>query len=358
MSERGAPAPVANPHLVGHQAAEAAILQAWRSGRMPHAWLITGPRGVGKATLAYRFARFALADRGLFGSADDGLFVDPDDPVFRRVASGGHADLLAVERSVNDKTGRLRSEIVVDDVREVGSFLHLTPAEGGWRIVIVDCADEMNLSAANALLKILEEPPQRALLLLVSHAPGGLLPTIRSRCRRLALRALDDATVAALLARYRPDLTEADRIALAGLAEGSIGRALDLAAEGGLELYREMVALLMSLPKLDGERLHKFGDRFGRQGEAAEAAFRTATDLLGRWLGRMVRAGASGIRPPEVLPGEAACMARLLERRGLDQWLDLWEKMARLFAATERANLDRKQVWVGAFLDIEGLARP
>jgi DNA polymerase-3 subunit delta' len=144
---------------------------------------------------------------------------------------------------------------------------------------------------------------------------------------------------------------------LAGLAEGSIGRALDLAVEGGLDLYREMTALLFSLPKLDGERLHKLGDRFARQGEGAETAFRTATDLLGRWFGRMIRAGASGLPPSEILAGEADCMGRLLERRGLDQWLDQWEKMARLFAATERANLDRKQVWVGAFLDIEGMVR-
>ncbi|WP_119458695.1 DNA polymerase III subunit delta' [Rhodospirillaceae bacterium SYSU D60014] len=357
MSEAGStpdvPEPRANPVLLGQEPAETALLQVWRSERMPHAWLLTGPRGIGKATLAYRFARLVLADGGLFGAGGD-LQLDPQDPVFRRVASGGHPDLLTAERSIDDK-GRLRTRITVEDVRKIGSFLRLTPAEGGWRVVIVDCADEMNPSAANALLKILEEPPKNALLLLVSHAPGGLLPTIRSRCRRLPLRPLPDPTVVELLGRYRPDLADQDRTVLAGLAEGSIGRAVDLAAEGGIDLYREVAGLLLSLPNLEGTRLHGLGDRFAKQG--GETAFRTATDLLGRWFGRMICAGASGAPAAEILPGEAACMQQLLERRSLDQWLDLWEKMARLFAAVEDVNLDRKQAWVGTFLEIEGLAR-
>ena len=349
------PEPRANTVLLGQEVAEAALLRAWRSERVPHAWLFGGPRGIGKATLAYRFARFVLADDSLFGATAGDLRLDPQSPVFPRVASGGHPDLLTVERSINEKTGRLRGEIVIEDVRAISSFLHLTPSEGGWRVVIVDSADDMKRHAANALLKILEEPPEKAILLLVSHAPGSLLPTIRSRCRRLPLRPLSDAAVTDLLQRYRPDLVDQDRTVLAGLAEGSIGRAIDLAEQGGLDLYREVAGLLLSLPKLDGVRLHGLGDRFAKQG--GETAFRTATDLLGRWFGRMIRAGAAGVPVPEIVEGEAACMQRLLERRGLDQWLDLWEKMARLFAAVEGVNLDRKQAWVGAFLEIEELAR-
>ncbi len=150
---------------------------------MHHAWLITGAPGVGKATLAYRFARRLLA--GV--QPGDTLAVDPASPVFRRVAVGSHADLLTVEREWDDKKSRLRGEIVVDDARAISAFLRLTPAEGGWRVVVIDGAEHMNRNAANAVLKMLEEPPPRAVLLLTCAAPGRLLPTIRSRCRRLAL---------------------------------------------------------------------------------------------------------------------------------------------------------------------------
>ena len=137
-----------------------------------------------------------------------GLAVPPESGVFRRVAAGGHADLLTVERAYDPRRKRLRGEIVVDDAREIGAFLRLTPAEGGWRVVIVDGADEMNRNAANSLLKVLEEPPRRALLILVAHSAGRLLPTIRSRCRHVALSPLPNAVVRDLLARYCPDLDE------------------------------------------------------------------------------------------------------------------------------------------------------
>src|SRR5215469_13580615 len=159
------PAPRENAALLGHEAAEAALLGAYRSGRLPHAWLFSGPRGIGKATLAFRFARFVLAgggEGGLFAAAPTTLAMPPTHPVFRRVASGGHADLLVVERGLDSKRRKLRSEIVVDDTRAIAGFLRLTPAEGNWRVVIVDGADLMNRNAANALLKTLEEPPQKA----------------------------------------------------------------------------------------------------------------------------------------------------------------------------------------------------
>jgi DNA polymerase-3 subunit delta' len=349
--------------LVGQEAAEHTLLEAYRSGRLPHAWLLAGPRGVGKATLAYRLARFLQAGGseaggseagGLFGGPPADLALAPDHPVFHRIASGGHPDLLTVERGFNEKTGRLRGEIVVEDVRSVADFLHMTPAQGGWRVVVVDCADEMNRVAANAILKVLEEPPRQALLLLISHAPGRLLPTIRSRCCRLAVPALDEALVVELLGRYAPELPPEDAAALARLAEGSIGRALELAAENGLALYRELMALLDGLPRLDVPRLHALGERLGRGSDAT--AFRLGTELLSWWLARTIRGAAVGEPPDEVVAGEAALMARLLARRSLAQWLGLWEKWSRLFARAEGANLDRKQVVVTAFLELEALA--
>jgi DNA polymerase-3 subunit delta' len=362
------PEPRANPDLIGHEAAEATLLEAHAAGKLPHALIIGGPRGIGKATLAFRLARFLLAgggdgkrgdDGGLFGAParPSSLALAPDNAVFRRVAAGGHADLLTVERTQDPrKKDRVRSEIVVDDTRGVASFLRLTPAEGGWRIVIVDSADEMNRNAANALLKILEEPPRRSLLLLVSHAPGRLLPTIRSRCRSLVLKPLPAAKIARLIARYRPDVGAADAAALAPLCEGSIGRALDLAASGGLDLYRGLLKLLHALPDLDAQALHSFADRLARAD--AEDAYRTVSELILQFLARMIGQAARGREATaEIVPGEGQEMRRLASRRGLDQWVEVWEKIARLFAQADGLNLDRKQVVLGAFFALEDAAR-
>jgi DNA polymerase III subunit delta' len=354
------PPPRDNPLLIGHEAAEAVLLQAYRSGRLPHAWLISGPRGIGKATLAFRFARFLFAEGvsavGLFAAPPTSLAVAPEHPVFRRVASGGHADLLVVERSVDPKRKKLRNEIVVDDTRAIAGFLRLTPAEGAWRVVIVDGADMMNRNAANALLKILEEPPQKALLLLVSDNPGRLLPTIRSRCRILALKPLADTEVKDALARYRPDLAAGDRAVLAQLAEGSIGRGLDLAAAGGLGLYRGLVRLIDGLPTLDGAAVHALAERLAR-GDG-EDSYRLLGELLPGWVARMVAlATGSGEGERAALPGEAQTMRRLAGRRGLDQWVEVWENLNQLFAVADEVNLDRKQVVLNAFFTLAEAAR-
>ncbi len=352
------PAPRLNPRLVGHEAAENTLLAALTSGKLPHAWLIAGPRGIGKATLAHRFARFLLAGDaggGLFGGPTS-LETDMRAPVVHRVASGGHADLRTVERSLNDR-GRMRTEIVVEDVRELGQFMRLTPAEGGWRVAVIDAADEMNRNAANAVLKILEEPPARSVLLLVAHAPGRLLPTIRSRCRRLNLHALPEAAAVALMDDYVPGIAAEERTALARLADGSVGRALELARAGGLELYRGMVDLLAGLPSLDIAAAHAFADRMARRGEDGDSDYRTIAFLLDWWRTSLIRHGATGTGHAPLVTREAGLRERLLAAAGLDRWMQVWEKIAHLFARADAVNLDRKQVVLGSFLALQAVTR-
>lgn len=357
--------PRANPELIGHRAAEGKLRQSFESGKLAHAWLITGPRGIGKATLAYRFARFVLAGgaaqgdlMGLGNGAGEGdLFVDPSDPVFRRIASEGHADLLTMERTRDprSKSDRIRSDIVVGDARRLHDFLALTPAEGGWRVAVIDAVDEMNRNAANAVLKLVEEPPPRALLLLVCHVPGRVPATLRSRCRRLALAPLSADQVAEVMTAGRPDLSPEEAALLAQLANGSPGRALALADLNGGDLYREIVHLISAAPGIDPRALHGFGDRMSRRG--AEAAFGTAMELLASWFARLIAAGARGGPVEGLVDGETETARRLLNAGSLDQWLDLWEKITNLAARTDRVNLDRKHVILSVFSALESAAR-
>jgi DNA polymerase III subunit delta' len=355
-----APAPRVNPELIGHEGAESALRRLFEAGRLPHALLLCGPRGIGKATLAFRLARFVLAGGagegspgGLFGDGDEsGLAIAPESGSFRRVASGGHADLLTVERAWDPRRRRLRGEIIVDDTREIATFLRLTPAEGGWRIVVVDGADEMNRNAANALLKILEEPPRRTLLILVAHSPGRLLPTIRSRCRRFPLMPLPPAIVRLLLARYRPDLPEPQAEALTTLSGGSIGRALDLAGVGGVELYESVLALFARDQGIDAAALHAFADRLARSD--AEAAYRAVEELVGQLLTRLAVAAARGTAGAD---REGELLRRLGGRAPAARWAELRGEIGRGFARTDALNLDRKQTILGAFFAIEGAAR-
>jgi DNA polymerase-3 subunit delta' len=319
------PEPRENPDLLGHEAAERIWDRARASGRLHHAWLITGTQGIGKATLAYRLARGLLADR----APGESLALDPADPVFRRIAAGTHAGLMTVERSPDEKTKRMRRDIVVDEVREVTQFLRRTAGEGGWRVVVVDGAEDMNPNAANALLKLLEEPPTGALLLLVCHAPGLLPATIRSRCRRLRLSPLSRAEVETLLTRYLPELPPDERAQMAALAEGSIGRALTLAAGEGPAMAAQVARVLATIPK--GLAALEVADAVARD----EAGFSLFMDLLRQAIGSAVRQGARGAPDSH--------QAGLLQLRSIEAWGGVWQALTQIQDETERFALDRRQ---------------
>ena len=255
--------------------------------------------------------------------------MDPADPVFRRIAAGTHAGLMVLERGADEKTKRMRRDIVVDEVRGVTQFLRRTAGEGGYRVVIVDGAEDMNTNAANALLKLLEEPPPGALLFLVCHAPGLLPTTIRSRCRRLRLSPLAEPDVETLLGRYLPESAVEERAEMARLGEGSIGRALTLAAGDGPAMAAEVHRVLASLPT--GQAALSVADGVARD----EESFGLFMDLLRQAISDVVRQGARGAL--------SSHQTGLLAQRSLEGWRKVWQALTQIQDETERFALDRRQ---------------
>ncbi len=338
MSARKADTEISVPHpretseLFGHREAETALLSAYKSGRIPHAWLIGGGQGIGKATLAYRMARFVLSHRDPLSASvqrADTLAVDPNGSVARHVASSSHGGLLTLERTLNDK-GVMRTVIAVDQTRETISFFGSTAAVEGWRVCIVDTVDELNPNAANALLKVVEEPPRQSLFLLISHAPGRVLPTILSRCRKLMLRPLSTEDViraaaqATGLADDDPALAEA-----AAASEGSVARALTLMGGDTLRLQQRTAALLANLPRVDPRELHALGDALGTSDRVALSAF---VDSVDRFVAERLRGPNANANLPR--------LARLAE---------VWEKIARAARDTQDYNLERKPLVFSVF---------
>jgi DNA polymerase III subunit delta' len=325
-----APLPRMTDVLFGHADSEAAFLSAYRTGRVPHAFLLTGPKGIGKATLAYRIARFVLAhpdpaDPAVQAAAS--LAVDPRHPVARRMAAQAQADLLIIERTPNEK-GILRQQIAVEHVRRTVSFFGATAGEGGWRIAIVDAVDELNRFGANALLKVLEEPPQRALLLLVCHSAARVPATLRSRCRVMTLRPLAQTEVAAALAAAVRHASSDPQIkAAAAAAEGSVGRALAFLDEGALALRQRALDQLDRLPALDSNALHGLGDALAGTDPQPLAAF---VDTVNAWLSQRLDRNQT----------EIGRMARLAEA---------WERINQAARDAETYNLERKPLVFSVF---------
>jgi DNA polymerase-3 subunit delta' len=324
--------------LIGHEPAERFLLQAYRSGRLHHAWLIGGPRGIGKATFAYRFARFLLRYSDP-SRAPHTLHVDPADPVFRRVAAGAHPDLFVIEREVNQQTGRLRTETGVDVARTASRFFSRSAVDNGWRICIVDTADDLNEEAANSLLKILEEPPARSVFLLVSNRPGMLLKTIRSRCVSLTLNPLQPAKAVDVLQKVLGEEGPAidDLRVAAELSGGSPGRALELLGSGGTRIFAEFHNIAAHLPRLDRRQALALADKL--YARAAEEEFVIFCQLLDEWIAKQARG--------EAMAGKGSAL----------RWAKVHQELGHSIRQTNALNLDRRQLVMHAFEALQDAAR-
>jgi len=336
--DNGIPSPRETNVLFGHADAERVLLDSYKSGRMAHAWLIGGEPGIGKATLAYRLARFALAHpdpRAAEVQRATSLAVHPEHPVARRVTAQAQGGLLTLERVINEKTGKLFTEIRVEDIRRIVPFFGATAAEGNWRIAIVDAIDELNRFGANALLKVLEEPPERSFLLLVSHAPGRVLPTIRSRCRRLLLRPLETADVArAVAAATGRNADEREILEAANAADGSVARAVALLDDKARALRQRVLDLIAQLPEPDPRALHALGDALGGSEPQTLAVF---IDMVNAWLAARVESSA--------------------EKQRLNRLALAWDKVNRAAREADVYNLERKPLVFAVFGALAEAAR-
>ena len=321
----GVPEPSENPRLFGHDEAADMIATAYRAGKLPHALLLAGPQGIGKATLAFHLAYHLLKYPDATQAPDRLAMPDASSSLFRQIAMGAHPAILHLTRPQNDKTKSFKTVLTVDEVRKVNRFLSMTSHDGGYRVVIVDPADDMNTNAANALLKNLEEPPARTVFVLITHSPGALLPTIRSRCQTIRLSPLDPDSLMRVLANVEsppPESAEA-RNALAGRAGGSARNAIILTQYGGLEIADALDGLLAA-PRLDIAAAHKLADVVSGRDQAIQFDIfnRRALDLLSD-------------------AASEAAMASQLERASMLS--DTWQDASKAISETETYKLDRKQ---------------
>lgn len=355
------PHPRENPKLIGHDAAAQQFVDAFTQGKPHHAYLITGPKGIGKATLAYHFARYVLSHGAqavkvaeapsfsLFGEEPapppsspspnpSPLAMDADSSLFRRIAASSHTDLLTISPAYDAKKQVEKNIISVDDARKVPDFLSLTPAEGLWRVVIVDAVDQLNINAANALLKILEEPPARAMLFLVCHQPAAILPTIRSRCRALKLAVPDESAFSAILRHVAPTIEAHEYPALYALAGGSAGLAITLYQEGGVKWYEGWLKAMQ--PSTSAEIRQKFAE--------SAAAVKSPSGwaaIIHAWRVAMHRISLHphAATPQPILRREADLLASIATPLSQPQRTAWVEAGNQLIAQTETFNLDKKQ---------------
>ena len=350
----GARSPRFCRELMGQETAVSHFLSNLAQGKLHHACLLTGPKGVGKASFAHMAARFMLhhKDPASVAKNTENMSILDEEGLGKQIEQGSHPDLMIVTRPWDPAKERFKQAISVDEVRKIRSFFNLSAGMGGWRICIIDAADDMTLNAANALLKTLEEPPSKSLFLIVSHQSGGLLDTIRSRCMKIAFQPLKSNHIQHLMRQAIEDgYNNADAsqslAAISHLSRGSIGRALHIYDTNGLEVYSDMVKLLRQFPSFRADSLHEVAERMSKRN--TEHLFTDMGEFLQQWLHQLVRFSAKGQMPEVIFEGEEAAFQAMASDRPLEAWVDVWEKVTELFDNAKRLNLDRKQTIFESF---------
>lgn len=353
--------PKAMTFCLGHEEQENLFIDLFQKNSLPHAMIFSGNQGIGKTTMAFRLARFLLKNGkvednqdSLFGGEDiqpdiSSLDVAADDPVFARIVSGGHADLLHIHRAFDTAKGKQDATLKVDALRKIEPFLRKTASEGGWRIVLVEDADTMNRSAQNAILKILEEPPANVLIMLVAHRPGMLIPTIRSRARVINFDPLSQDNMKDLLSRQGHYLSIEDMTTLSSLSEGSIGQALRYVEEGGLQTLSQILEYLETAPNWNWARLHELSSSLSSPAQDKE--YRMFVDLMQWVFTQMLRTKArGGTDLPPALKG--AGVSYFMVETPLERLITISDNLKKHFERVDFSNLDRRDAIRSCFLVI------
>lgn len=347
---------------IGHEQVEKSLLDLFTSGRIPHALIFSGPEGIGKATIAYRFARFLLAQApqdtaqdSLFGAPEpppppQSLDIELDNPVVSRVASSGHSDLLTIERLTDGESGKRKGTVEADEIRRIAPFFRLTAsAEGGWRIVIVDDADTMNKTSQNSILKILEEPPPRALIILVVHRIGALLPTIRSRARVVRFTPLAEDALADILGRGGHVLSAQEKSTLQLICAGSAGAAIRFMENDGLTIAQSFFDILATGPEMDRNKIHQFADAIAANKNGSDAGSEIAALVMCVLFRKLAYFKAVSAEIATGFGVHNKSIQAMLDRMSLEKILEAGARLEDHFQMMRNGNLDRRLSIVTAF---------
>jgi DNA polymerase-3 subunit delta' len=330
--------PKESEDFIGHERAIDIIVQTIKSDKIPQAWLFAGPKGIGKATLAYRFARTLLAGNHANG---ENLYLSPDDPTFTKIANNSHSDLLVIEALEGEDT------IKIDEIRNINKLFRLTASQTKNRIVIIDSADDMNVNAANALLKMLEEPPHKAIIILITHNIGRLLPTVRSRCRTLNMHALSSEQARKILKQNISDVLVEELDSLTYLANGSPGLAIELYNNNALEIYKYITDILKDTPNIKSNKIQKLADLVCEKDN--KSSWSVMTYLFNSLLFRIIKSAAQNSNLADNAIMEEDLKRIITNKKSLEDLINISEEVGTLFTSTAGIHLDKRAVIISIF---------
>ena len=345
-------------NLIGHEAFEAEFSNLWNQGNLPHAFLFTGQLGIGKATLAYRIARYvfnqhsrlnkgiSILDETMISLTAININSNSKTAASRKVINKSHPNLFVIERTASEQTKKMRKDITLDDVKGLDSFLRMTPNEDGWRIIIIDTVDDMNINTANNILKLLEEPPKNVLFLLISNSPGRLLPTIKSRCRTVTLNPLSIENMKQILNGHTTHYREQEIVAACELAEGSISKVIKILTEVELGSIKKIVDLLKQGNGVDRNILEELSNSWLKRGKQPEIdQFYTTLDFILSWVSKHLRYIArNGLSYREEMPKDIKCVQSLIDRIGMDALCERIVSAKNILDRSRNLNLDKRQI--------------